>query len=210
MKFLVFEPDHWISGFLLSYMKKEKIEFELGTFDKPYEEQIDQVKPTHILCCSNQHKVLEISFYSNSQNIKFNYVGLAFPELKILENILYIEVVRPIWNKTHPENYIDKLLAKKKVNIQQEKISVLDELLVYAYSLIKRDFKGPYDLVNKETISDNEILKLYRRHVDDSVVFDKIDNPPNATEGNKPVDDLFKYRMEAKSSVELTLQHYNK
>jgi hypothetical protein len=82
--------------------------------------------------------------------------------------------------------------------------------LVYAYSLIKRDFKGPYDLVNKETISDNEILKLYRRHVDDSVVFNKIDNPPKATEGNKPVDDLFKYRMEAKSSVELTLQHYNK
>lgn len=83
------------------------------------------------------------------------------------DNVLTLRVRMPIVaDLTHPRNFITKILRYEKVVDVPNSMTVLEELLPMAVAMSERRVTGVMNFVNPGTVSHNEILRMYKQHVD--------------------------------------------
>ena len=80
--------------------------------------------------------------------------------------ILNLRIRMPIVGEDHPRNFITKITRYEKVCSIPNSMSVLPELLPMALELMRLRHVGTLNLTNPGVISHNEILTLYKQHVD--------------------------------------------
>jgi 3,5-epimerase/4-reductase len=81
-------------------------------------------------------------------------------------NTLNLRIRMPITNEDNPRNFITKITTYKKICSIPNSMSVLPELLPLVVKMMKRGTTGTMNLTNPGLISHNEILEMYRDHVD--------------------------------------------
>jgi len=82
------------------------------------------------------------------------------------QSILNLRIRMPIVGEDHPRNFITKITHYAKVCSIPNSMSVLPELLPMALELMRSRYVGTLNFTNPGVISHNEILTLYKQHVD--------------------------------------------
>ena len=82
------------------------------------------------------------------------------------QSILNLRIRMPIVGEDHPRNFITKITHYAKVCSIPNSMSVLPELLPMALELMRSGYFGTLNFTNPGVISHNEILTLYKQHVD--------------------------------------------
>jgi dTDP-glucose 4,6-dehydratase len=80
--------------------------------------------------------------------------------------VLNLRIRMPIVGEDHPRNFVTKITRYEKVCSIPNSMSVLPELLPMALELMKNKYIGTLNFTNPGAISHNEILTLYKKHVD--------------------------------------------
>lgn len=107
----------------------------------------------------------EPNFKNNDTN---TILGFTDRILKFTEG-LNLRIPKPISRDIkEKENYINQLLHETKIGNIKTSVSILDDLIPIIIDLIKKQETGTYNICNQGTISDNEILELYKKYVDEN------------------------------------------
>lgn len=80
--------------------------------------------------------------------------------------VLNLRIRMPITSNDEPRNFISKILRYEKICSIQNSMTVLDDYIPIIFDMIVNCKKGTYNCTNPGTISHNEILSLYKEHVD--------------------------------------------
>lgn len=87
--------------------------------------------------------------------------------LKEYPNVLALRVRMPIVEDLlYPRNFITKILMYNKVVDIPNSMTVLPELLPMGVEMSKRGLTGIMNYTNPGAISHNEILSMYKEHID--------------------------------------------
>jgi len=106
------------------------------------------------------------NFFGSSYSIVKGVTDRIMQERNcICESVLNLRIRMPIINRDHPRNFITKITNYSKVCSLPNSMTVLDEFLPYALVLMQHRYAGTLNFVNPGVISHNEILQLYRSHV---------------------------------------------
>lgn len=97
---------------------------------------------------------------------------LAEKILSTYNNILTLRLRMPITSDLCPRNFITKILNYEKVVNVQNSMSLIEELVPILVDMSRSKILGVYNFVNTGTISHNEILELYKKHVDNNFVWE--------------------------------------
>lgn len=106
---------------------------------------------------------------------KANFTGSYYSRTKAMledllreyPNVLTLRVRMPIVaDLLYPRNFITKILSYAKVIDIPNSMTVLPELLPMSVEMAKRGLTGIMNFTNPGAISHNEILKMYKEHVD--------------------------------------------
>ncbi|KAK8958039.1 putative rhamnose biosynthetic enzyme 1 [Platanthera zijinensis] len=100
------------------------------------------------------------SFYSKTK-------AMVEELLKNYENVCTLRVRMPISSDlSNPRNFITKISRYDKVVNIPNSMTILDELLPISIEMAKRNLTGIWNFTNPGVISHNEILEMYREHID--------------------------------------------
>jgi len=89
-------------------------------------------------------------------------------ELMKQTNALTLRIRMPIVGYHHPRNFITKITTYEKICSISNSMSVLDELLPLSIKMMRNKDKGIFNFTNPGSISHNEILTMYKTHIDPS------------------------------------------
>ena len=104
------------------------------------------------------------NFFGSSYSIVKGFTDRLMHQLK--DHALNLRIRMPIVAKENPRNFITKILSYSKICSVQNSMSVLDELLPIVIKMMNAGRTGTVNLTNPGTISHNEILEMYQKHVD--------------------------------------------
>ncbi|NDG63749.1 MAG: NAD-dependent epimerase/dehydratase family protein [Planctomycetes bacterium] len=106
------------------------------------------------------------NFFGSSYSIVKGVTDRIMQERNcICESVLNLRIRMPIVARDNPRNFITKIAGYDKVCSLPNSMTVLDEFLPYALVLMKHRYTGTVNFVNPGVISHNEILGMYRSHV---------------------------------------------
>lgn len=88
------------------------------------------------------------------------------------EHVLNVRIRMPIVADMHPRNFITKISKYAKICSMPNSMTVLETLLPYLADMIVKGTKGTINLTNPGYITHNEILKLYKQHIDPSFTWE--------------------------------------
>ncbi len=117
-----------------------------------------------------------------------NYFGSSYSVVKGYtdrlmhhnNNVLNIRMRLPVSNEQNARNLITKLANYPKIMSIPNSVTVLPELLPAMLDLMKRRHVGTVNLVNPGAITHEEILTMYKKHVDPSHSYEMVDmNDPS-------------------------------
>ena len=108
------------------------------------------------------------NFFGSSYSIVKGFTDrfMAWRHGQGQQAILNLRIRMPIVGEDHPRNFITKITRYEKVCSIPNSMSVLPELLPMALELMRSRHVGTLNLTNPGVISHNEILSLYKQHVD--------------------------------------------
>lgn len=104
------------------------------------------------------------SFYSRTK-ILLETMILEYP------NVLNLRVKMPV-SQDLSRGFIGKITKYKKLVNIPNSLCVIEDLLPIAVDMTLKGIKGNYNFVNPGTASHNEVLNLYRDHVDPSFTYE--------------------------------------
>jgi len=104
------------------------------------------------------------SFYSMTK-------GMVEKLLMCYDNVLVLRLRMPLCDELHARNFITKITNYQKVVNIPNSMTELDEMLPIAIDMTVRERKGVYNFTNPGVVSHNEILELYKKHIDPSFVW---------------------------------------
>lgn len=99
------------------------------------------------------------SFYSKTK-------GYVEDMLKSYPHVLVLRVRMPISDDLNPRNFVTKIVSYDKVVDVPNSMTVLHDLLPASLAMAAKKLEGIYNFTNPGAISHNEILALYKKHVD--------------------------------------------
>lgn len=82
-----------------------------------------------------------------------------------------LRVRMPISDDLSPRNFVTKIVKYDRVVNIPNSMTVLHELLPISLVMAERRLTGIYNFCNPGAISHNEVLDLYRKHVDPSYTY---------------------------------------
>ena len=82
------------------------------------------------------------------------------------DTVLNLRIRMPIIGEDNPRNFITKITTYKKICSIANSMTVLPELLPIVLDMMSQKVVGTMNLTNPGTISHNEILELYKEHVE--------------------------------------------
>lgn len=91
---------------------------------------------------------------------------LAEELLSIYDNVLTLRIRMPVSGDLSPKNLVVKLSKYSKLINIPNSVTILPELLPISIKLTIDRKKGIYNLTNPGAISHNEIMNLYKKHID--------------------------------------------
>jgi len=106
-----------------------------------------------------------------------NFVGSGYSTVKGFtdllmrqydESVLNLRIRMPVSNEDNPRNFVTKLTTYEKICSMPNSVTVLPSLLPVLIRLMDRKITGTLNFTNPGAISHNELLELYREHVDPS------------------------------------------
>lgn len=103
-----------------------------------------------------------------------NYTGSAYSTvkgftdrlMKLQSNTLNVRIRMPISDEQHARNFITKIVSYEKVCSIPNSMTVLPSLLPILAHMVLRKLTGTVNLTNPGYISHNDILEMYKEHVD--------------------------------------------
>ncbi len=88
--------------------------------------------------------------------------------LKAFATTCVLRVRMPISDDLSPRNFVTKIVKYDKVVNIPNSMTVLHDLLPVSLAMSDRSLVGIYNFCNPGVISHNEILELYKKHIDPS------------------------------------------
>jgi len=104
----------------------------------------------------------DLSTYSKSKVISEKL-------LSVYDNILTLRIRLPISGDMHPKCIISKLSKYSKIIKIPNSFSVLPELLPISIDMTKKKLKGIYNFTNPGVCTHDDILTLYKKHVNSDI-----------------------------------------
>ena len=101
------------------------------------------------------------SFYSHTK-------AMVEDLLKNYTQTCTLRVRMPISDDLSPRNFVTKIVKYDKVVDVPNSMTVLTELLPVSLAMAERRLTGIYNFCNPGAISHNQVLSLYKKHVDPS------------------------------------------
>ena len=129
------------------------------------------------------------NFFGSSYSIVKGYTDT---EMRSYKNTLNLRIRMPITDIDSPRNFITKITKYEKICSISNSMSVLPDLLPLIYELMITKRTGTLNFTNPGVISHNEILEMYKEHVD-----------PNFTWENFTIEEQNKILSSARSNNHL-------
>jgi len=104
-----------------------------------------------------------------------NFFGSGYSTVKgftdrlmhqLSDHVLNLRIRMPIIGEDNPRNFITKITQYEKICSIPNSLTVLPELLPIVLEMMNKRIVGTMNLTNPGVISHNEILSLYKQHVD--------------------------------------------
>ena len=157
-------------------------------------------------------------FFGSSYSIVKGFTDRLMHQLE--KNVLNIRIRMPIVNYDNPRNFITKITKYDKICSIQNSMTYLPDLLPIALDMSKNKTTGTINLTNPGTISHNEILELYKNHIDsnftwnnftikeqDQVLLSKRSNNKLNTD---KLEKMYPDVLNIKDSVEKCMKSFNR
>jgi UDP-glucose 4,6-dehydratase len=117
-----------------------------------------------------------------TEDDKPNFVGSVYSTTKgmverlLPDSVLDLRIRMPISWRRSDRNLLDKLLTYPKIlAYHQNSITCLDDILPLIVELICNSDTGIWNMTNPGTITNNEILELYKSIVDSNITWTNVD-----------------------------------
>jgi 3,5-epimerase/4-reductase len=116
-----------------------------------------------------------------------NFTGSFYSKTKIwaeklLANMrqpcLQLRIRMPFDWRSHPRNFIDKLLSYKQLIDVSNSISIVDDMIAAVRYLTEKKHVGIFNIVNKGGISHREIINYYKEMVDSKHICEFVPSIP--------------------------------
>jgi dTDP-glucose 4,6-dehydratase len=104
------------------------------------------------------------NFFGSSYSIVKGFTDRLMHQLN--DHALNLRIRMPIVAQENPRNFITKILSYSNICSVPNSMSVLDELLPIVLKMMSAGTTGTVNLTNPGVISHNEILEMYKKHVD--------------------------------------------
>lgn len=88
------------------------------------------------------------------------------------KNTLNLRIRMPIVNFQHDRNFLSKIFKYSKICSMPNSMTVLEDMFPVIMDMIKNKTTGTFNLVNKGLITHNEILEMYKKHIDKGFTWD--------------------------------------
>lgn len=133
------------------------------------------------------------NFFGSSYSIVKGYTDRL--QHMYSDNTLNLRIRMPIVNYEHDRNFITKITKYEYVCSVANSMTVLSDMYPVIADMIKKNVTGTFNLCNKGAITHNEILELYKKHVDN-----------NFTWKNFSIEEQNKVLLSKRSNVELSTE----
>ena len=131
------------------------------------------------------------NFFGSSYSIVKGYTDRL--QHMYSKNTLNLRIRMPIVNYDHDRNFITKITKYEYVCSVANSMTVLPDMFPVIADMIKKNVVGTFNLCNKGAITHNEILELYKMHVDN-----------NFTWKNFSIEEQNKVLLSKRSNIELS------
>ena len=145
-----------------------------------------------------------ISGKKNSEEDAPNFFGSSYSIVKgytdrlqhmYSKNTLNLRIRMPIINYDHERNFITKITNYEYVCSVPNSMTVLHDMYPIILDMIKKNITGTFNMCNKGVISHNEILELYKTHVDNDFTWK-----------NFTIEEQNKIFLSKRSNIELSTE----
>lgn len=92
-----------------------------------------------------------------------------------LPNVLNLRIRMPITSDWNPKNFVTKITKFKQICSYKNSMTYLPDLIPVMIYLSKKKFTGTLNFVNPGTISHEEILEMFKKHVNPDHHYELID-----------------------------------
>jgi 3,5-epimerase/4-reductase len=133
------------------------------------------------------------NFFGSSYSIVKGYTDRL--QHMYCKNTLNLRIRMPIVNYDHDRNFITKITKYEYVCSVANSMTVLPDMFPVIADMIKKNVVGTFNLCNKGAITHNEILELYKTHVDN-----------NFTWKNFSIEEQNKVLLSKRSNIELSTE----
>jgi dTDP-4-dehydrorhamnose reductase len=131
------------------------------------------------------------NFFGSSYSIVKGYTDRL--QHMYSKNTLNLRIRMPIINYDHDRNFITKITNYEYVCSVPNSMTVLHDMYPIMLDMIKKNITGTFNMCNKGAITHNEILELYKTHVDN-----------NFTWKNFTIEEQNKRLLSKRSNIELS------
>lgn len=96
--------------------------------------------------------------------------------MKLIDNhnVLNLRIRMPIVDYHHPRNFITKIVNYPKISSMPNSMTVINTLFPVVVDMMTKKTTGTFNLVNPGVMSHNEILDLYKEHVNPDLTWTNI------------------------------------
>ena len=133
------------------------------------------------------------NFFGSSYSIVKGYTDRL--QHMYSNNTLNLRIRMPIVNYDNDRNFITKITKYEYVCSVANSMTVLPDMFPVIVDMIKKNVTGTFNLCNKGAITHNEILELYKTHVDN-----------NFTWKNFSIEEQNKVLLSKRSNIELSTE----
>jgi dTDP-4-dehydrorhamnose reductase len=136
------------------------------------------------------------------------------------KNTLNLRIRMPIVNYEHNRNFLSKIFKYEKICSMPNSMTVLEDMFPVIMDMMIKNTTGTFNLVNKGVITHNEILEMYKKHIDPSFVWKNfsveeqnsvlLSKRSNTQLSNDKLYSLYPDIPDIKTSVEKCVIQYHK
>ena len=133
------------------------------------------------------------NFFGSSYSIVKGYTDRL--QHMYSKNTLNLRIRMPIINYDHDRNFITKITNYDYVCSVPNSMTVLHDMYPIMLDMIKKNITGTFNMCNKGAITHNEILELYKTHVDNDFTWK-----------NFTIEEQNKILLSKRSNIELSTE----
>lgn len=112
------------------------------------------------------------NFFGSAYSIVKGFTDRIMKELE--ETVLNLRIRMPITSDFHKRNFITKIISYKNICSIPNSMTVLDDFISIIIDMSVKKYTGTFNICNKGTISHNEILNMYKEHINQNHTWNNI------------------------------------